>query len=243
MLYAKESNMKLSEVVPWGRSLYEYRKMFSLSDRDIKKTILGCGDGPASFNAELSKMGGKVVSVDPVYQCNVEQIRLKIYEVYPKIMEQMSKIKNKYVWTTIENLEDLGKIRMEAMEIFLSDFEVGKDLGRYITASLPSLPFENNAFELALCSHYLFLYGEHVNQEQHISSIKELCRVADEIRIYPLLSLDGKKSKYLNPVMSKLTDSGVKVSLKPVGYEFQKGATEMMVVETAQKQAIRNMLK
>lgn len=55
--------MRLSEVVPWGRSLIEYKKMFSLSDSDLGKKILGCGDGPACFNSELSKVGGKIISI------------------------------------------------------------------------------------------------------------------------------------------------------------------------------------
>jgi hypothetical protein len=48
--------MELSKVVPWGRTFKEYKKMFSLSESDLKKTILGCGDGPACFNAELTKL-------------------------------------------------------------------------------------------------------------------------------------------------------------------------------------------
>lgn len=59
--------MKLSEVVPWGRSLSEYRKMFSLLKSDFDKKILGCADGPASFNAELSEIGGNIISIDPIY--------------------------------------------------------------------------------------------------------------------------------------------------------------------------------
>jgi hypothetical protein len=34
--------------------------MFSLSESDLDKIILGCGDGPACFNAELSKIGGNI---------------------------------------------------------------------------------------------------------------------------------------------------------------------------------------
>ena len=57
----------IERVVPWGRSLDEYRAMFSLSEGDLTRRILGCGDGPASFNAELSARGGNVVSVDPLF--------------------------------------------------------------------------------------------------------------------------------------------------------------------------------
>jgi len=206
--------------------------MFSLSDDDLKKKILGCGDGPACFNAEVSNSGGNIISVDPIYQFSADQIGLRIDEVYPQIMEQVSKNKGDYVWKNMRGVEELGKIRMDAMKTFLNDYQAGREAGRYINASLPVLPFEDDKFELALCSHYLFLYSEHVNQERHISSMKELCRVSNEVRVYPLLSIgNNKQSKHLKPVMSALSDSGIKTSLVPVKYEFQKGATEMLVTK------------
>jgi len=222
--------MKLENVVPWGRSFAEYQKMFSLSQKDIQKKILGCADGPASFNAELTESGGTVVSVDPTYQFSSDQIRSRINAVYPKIMEQMSKHQDDYLWETISSIDALGQIRMAAMEKFLADYETGKKAGRYMNASLPVLPFNDDAFDLALCSHYLFLYSAHISRQQHILSMKELCRVATEVRVYPLLALDGKKSNHLESVISTLTENGIEVSLKPVDYQFQKGATEMLVV-------------
>ena len=65
---------QLKEVVPWGKSLEEYVAMFALSEDDLAKRILGCGDGPASFNAELTKRGGTVVSIDPLYGYDVDDI-------------------------------------------------------------------------------------------------------------------------------------------------------------------------
>ncbi len=46
-------SIKYSTVVPWGRSYNEYLDMFNLNKSDLGKKILGCGDGPASFNYEL----------------------------------------------------------------------------------------------------------------------------------------------------------------------------------------------
>ncbi|MDY6934918.1 MAG: class I SAM-dependent methyltransferase [Spirochaetota bacterium] len=224
--------MKLSEIVPWGRSLSEYREMFSLSHSDLQIKILGCGDGPACFNAQLSKEGGNVISVDPIYQFNAEQIRSRIDEVYPQIMDQVLKNKEDYVWTNISDVEELGKIRMKAMSIFLNDYEQGRKEKRYINASLPTLPFEDVEFDLALCSHYLFLYSEHIDQDQHLMSMKELCRVSKEVRVYPLLSIgNNKKSQHIDHVITSLRDSGIDISLVPVEYEFQKGATEMLVAK------------
>ncbi|MBU3918221.1 class I SAM-dependent methyltransferase, partial [bacterium] len=104
--------------------------------------------------------------------------------------------------------------------------------GKYIDALLPKLPFESSEFDLALCSHYLFLYSEHVSQEQHVKSMKELCRVAKEVRVYPLLSIDSnKESPHLKPVMAELERNGINTSLVSVKYEFQKGATKMLVAK------------
>lgn len=169
--------MDLSNIVPWGRSYSEYKDMFCLTTDDIKKAILGCGDGPASFNAELTKMGASVVSIDPTYCFSARQIKSRISEVYDEIMPQMESTKDNYIWDSIPSVTDLGNIRMAAMNEFLADYEQGKRQQRYLHASLPDLPFEDNQFDLALCSHYLFLYSEHVNLQQHIDSLIELTRV------------------------------------------------------------------
>ena len=223
--------MQLQDIVPWGRSFEEYRDMFMLTDADLQKTILGCGDGPASFNAVLTKAGGKVVSADPVYRFTVEQIRSRVREVHPEIMTEVSKNHGDYVWESIRDVEHLGHVRMEAMELFFDDYEQGKQTGRYINASLPELPFENKTFDLALCSHYLFLYSEHVSLEQHILSVKELCRVANEVRVYPLVTLEGKPSGHLDSVVADLQNVGMDVSFHRVRYRFQKGAEEVLVAK------------
>jgi len=50
----------LDQVVPWGRSFDEYRRMFALTDAELGLRIIGCGDGPASFNAEATRRGTAV---------------------------------------------------------------------------------------------------------------------------------------------------------------------------------------
>ena len=223
--------MKLESIIPWGRSLNEYRSMFSLTEIDLNKKILGCGDGPASFNAEITAAGGSVISVDPIYQFTGPQIHSQIDHAYDQIMSQIEENFDKYTWDSIDSIEQLGKLRMNAMEIFLSDFESGSNEGRYVSERLPELPFEDNEFELALCSHFLFLYSEQVNLDLHIGGMRELCRVAKEVRVYPLLALDGKISSHIQPVKDALTKSGMHVSMVPVEYRFQKGAVEMLVAK------------
>jgi len=224
--------MELTNIVPWGRSFQEYKGMFSLSARDLEKSILGCGDGPASFNAELSSQSGNVISVDPIYCFTAKQLKSRILEVFKEVMQQMQLNKDRYVWDNIGSVKALGKIRMSAMEKFIEDYDLGKKQGRYIEGSLPQLGFNDHQFELALCSHYLFLYSEQISVQAHIDSLQELCRVAKEVRVYPLLSLDGEPSPHLSQVILALNRLNLSVTLVDVSYQFQKGATQMLVIKS-----------
>ena len=225
--------MELDHVVPWGRSFEEYQRMFNLAPADLDKRILGCGDGPASFNATLTARGGRVVSCDPVYRFSPEAIRRRVDAVYPEIMAKVWANASNYLWDELGTVEQLGEVRMAAMTDFLADFTEGCEQGRYCDAALPDLPFEDAAFDLALCSHYLFLYSDHLDEEGHLQGMRELCRVAKEVRVFPLVALDGNHSRHLDAVMAALADEGIRTSLEPVDYRFQKGATEMLVATRA----------
>ena len=222
--------MELKSVVPWGRSLDEYQSMFALTPGDLKKTILGCGDGPASFNAEVTSLGGAVVSADPVYHFTADQLRSRISEVYDEIMPKMAASKSQYYWDSVPSVKALGQLRMAAMMRFLEDYEQGKREGRYVMASVPDLPFADQQFDLTLCSHFLFLYSAQVDQAQHLMALKELLRVAREVRVYPLVTLQGEPSPYLAPVTDALTHAGFIVEQVPSEYRFQKGATHYLAI-------------
>lgn len=224
--------MELKSIVPWGRSFEEYKEIFSLTKVDLKKSIIGCGDGPASFNTELSSQGGNVVSIDPTYRFSAEQLKNRISEVYDEVIPQMHLNKDKYIWDSIPSVEELGNIRMSAMKKFIADYDQGKEEGRYIEASLPDLNFNDKQFDLALCSHFLFLYSEQVSLDDHVKALKELCRVAKEVRVYPLVALNDELSPHLNEVISELKNLNFSASLANVKYQFQKGATKMLVVKS-----------
>ena len=221
---------RLEEVVPWGRSFEEYQAMFALSDKDLSGRILGCADGPASFNAGLTKRGGKIVSADPLYRFSREEIRNRIDQVFENVLGETRKNAHEFVWETIPSVEVLGRTRREAMDDFLDDYPEGLDAERYIDASLPELPFREKKFELALCSHYLFLYSPHLSHDFHLRSIRELCRVAREVRIFPLLELGAVPSRHLDEIYKKLQEQEYTVSIIPVEYEFQRGGNRMMKV-------------
>ena len=223
----------LDKVVPWGRSYDEYLRMFALSAADLDRQILGCGDGPASFNAELSQRGGHIISIDPIYEFDVPQIKSRIAETYEEVMAQTRKNKHEFIWETITSVEELGRIRMLAMDTFLDDFDAGKQTGRYIAGALPSLPFDNGRFDLALSSHFLFLYSAHFSAEFHLQALQEMLRVAQEVRVFPLLMLGGAPSPHLDFVIKQITKEGFSIEIKRTQYEFQKGGDEMLIIKYA----------
>jgi len=217
----------LSQVVPWGRSFEEYRGMFALSDADLRGRVLGCADGPASFNAEATRRGTSIVSADPLYRFAGAAIRERVTATYGQIMEQMRRNMPEYLWDNIRSLDELGRLRMETMEAFLADYDAGKREGRYVDAELPALAFPDGHFDLAVCSHFLFLYSEHLPEAFHRSSILELCRVATEVRIFPLIALDGSPSPHLPRIVDELK-STCEISVETVPYEFRRGGNQMM---------------
>jgi SAM-dependent methyltransferase len=220
--------LELTSIVPWGRSYAEYCQMFALSERDLEGYILGCGDGPASFNAELTQAGGRIMSVDPVYQFSREQISSRIQGVYPGMIAGLARCADNYHWRSFKDPGHLGSVRMSAMNCFLSDFDDGLAQGRYVEASLPELPFSDNEFDVALSSHLLFLYSEQLDAAQHIEALIEMCRVAKEVSVYPLLSVDGRLSQHVSGVLRYFNEHGYEAALRSVAYQFQKGATDIM---------------
>lgn len=225
----------LERVVPWGRSFDEYCRMFSLSGDDLAGRTLGCGDGPAGFNAQATRRGAVVISCDPIYQWSASQIRERIAATYNEVLDQARRNADEFVWDSITSLDELGRLRMEAMNEFLDDFVQGKTDGRYLTAELPMLPFADASFDVALCSHFLFLYSLQLDEEFHRRSIRELCRVAREVRIFPLLALGGQRSSYVGGVSTEMRSAGYEVTIERVPYEFQRGGNEMMRIRTLER--------
>jgi hypothetical protein len=221
---------KYEEAVPWGRSFQEYQRMFDLSEADLDRRILGCADGPASFNAAMFRQGHRVVSCDPLYQFSRDQIKSRIAAVYDQVIGQTKLNKEKFNWNLISSPDELGRIRLEAMADFLGDFEQGKQDGRYVVAQLPDLPFEPQSFDMALCSHFLFLYSESLSLDFHMRAFDELCRVSREVRIFPLLTYNAEPCPLVSPLVDHLRMAGRVVTFERVPYEFQRNGNTMMLV-------------
>jgi hypothetical protein len=219
----------LDQVVPWGRSFDEYERMFALTADDLGRRVVGCGDGPAAFNAEATRRGARVVSCDPLYRWSRAEIEQRVAETAAEVLEQTRRNAGEFVWgTTFASVEELGEVRMRAMREFLEDYTAGRRAERYVDAGLPSLPFAGDTFELALCSHFLFLYSRQLDEAFHRASVVEMGRVAAEVRIFPLLALGGSPSPHVEPCAAALAEAGFEVTMELVPYEFLRGGNTML---------------
>lgn len=220
--------MELERVVPFGRSLDEYLQMFDLTENDLQQSILGFADGPASFNAEGTKLGYRIRSIDPLYAFTAEQIKERFDAVVDNIIEQIRNTPDDWVWTYHQSLDNLKKNREQATETFCNDYEQGKAAGRYEIGELPELNYREGEYQLGLCSHFLFLYSDHLDESFHFDAVCEMLRICHEVRIFPLLTLMLKPSQHLQPILEKLVDKGYKCEIREVPYQLQRGGNQML---------------
>ncbi|MDF2441375.1 MAG: hypothetical protein JWN98_2359 [Abditibacteriota bacterium] len=222
----------IDRVVPWGRAADEYTRLFALSDTDLTRRILGCADGPASFNAQATGTGAKVLSLDPIYAFSASEIETRVQQTHEQILSGVRSNQADFIWESSRSLvaspEELSARRMAAMQRFLHDLPDGAHQGRYVAAALPDLPLRDSSFDLALSSHFLFLYSEHLGLEFHRRALREMLRVASEARIFPLLQMGGTPSPLVQPIIEGLWREGYTAERIEVPYEFQRGGKHML---------------
>lgn len=220
--------VQLDQVVPFGRSFDEYVRMFALSESDLQSSILSVADGPASFNAEGTQKGCQIQSIDPLYVFSADEIRGRFEAVLDDIIQQVEETPDDYVWSYHPSPAALRKRRSLVTENFCADYPIGRQQGRYRPGELPALPAKSGAYDLGLVSHFLFLYSLQFDTAFHIAAIDEMLRVCQEVRIFPLLSLNLEISPHLSPVLSHLEQTSYRCQLEKVSYEFQRGGDQML---------------
>jgi hypothetical protein len=77
----------------------------------------------------------------------------------------------------------------------------------------------------------LKLYSTHLSAEFHLHALQEMLRVSREVRVFPLLTLDGASSPHLHFVSEHLASDGFGVEVKRVPYKFQRGGNVMLVIK------------
>jgi SAM-dependent methyltransferase len=221
--------MQLDRVVPFGRTLAEYRLMFNLTDRDLQRQILDIGAGPASFTAEMSSLGYQVTAIDPIYNFSGAEIQQRFDDCVDGIIGQIENTHQDWVWKFHKSPADLRATRELALQLFLADYAAGKTAGRYIAGEVPDA-LGNTVYSLILCSHFLLLYTEQLSWEFHRDAVTKLLHQTNEMRIFPLLTLMWDRSPYLDKLCEHVEQLGYQTQIVPVEYELQPGGNEMLVI-------------
>ena len=214
------------EVNCWACSLKEYQKMFDLKAEDLQVKIVDCAAGFASFNAELSAQGGQVVSVDPLYSFSSAALEQRIPSMLSKMQEALDAEKANSAGKNSYYTSHFMADHSAAAQIFMDDFVKGFEQERYVNATLPLLPFADQQFDLAVCAYFLFLRPERFDLEFHLKALEEMCRVATEVRIFPLNK--GAVKQLVGPLMLHFQQLDYGLEIREASYELGQEGNAML---------------
>ena len=205
--------------------------MFSLSKNELQgKKILDCPAGACSFTAIGNQSGFEVTACDIAYTHLGKDLKNKGLQDIEHTMEHMQTAKENYKWDYFGDVAGLKKQRLNALQDCTDDMEKFNE--RYIPVTLPSLPFANEEFDLLLSAHFLFMYADRLDFEFHLQTLNELLRVTkEEVRIFPLVDLEGKRYEHLDQIISYLLSNGCTVEEVTLPYEFQINANSMLKIK------------
>ena len=215
----------------WVYSMADYCQMFDLTEEDLKLAILDYPAGISSFNAEMNDRGHKVLSGDQHYKMPLDEMKTfsqQVFEVNKRHLKEHGEILR-----GDQNIESILADWQQRQERFLQDYEQGKKEHRYQCMTLPRLPFDKQVFDIALCSDHLF--HNYVAEEKNQSAIiEELCRVAKEVRIFPLQDEKGKIGENLGHLMLATQQKGCGIEVREVPYHEMKGGNAMLRIWATQ---------
>ncbi|WP_066060002.1 methyltransferase domain-containing protein [Robertmurraya korlensis] len=222
--------LDLERIVFIGRTFGEYLDMFSFSKDELQgKKILDCPAGACSFTAVGNKLGLDVTACDIAYYHSGEDLKYKGLQDIEHAMKHMQIAQNNYKWDYFKEIEGLRSHRLSALQDCANDMRESNE--RYVPVTLPSLPFKDEEFDIVFSAHFLFMYSDRLDYQFHIETLDELLRVTkEEVRIFPLVELEGKRYKHLDDIISYLIDNGCKVEEVNVPYEFQTNANSILKI-------------
>jgi SAM-dependent methyltransferase len=224
--------MDLPAVAFFGRTLDEYARFFALDlARLQRRAVLDVAAGPASFTIEANRRGINAVAVDPLYDRSGAALAAQIKQDYERVVAQMRAKPRLFRLKSFSSFAAAEADRRAAAHRFLADYEGNARHGRYVRSALPLLPFLDDAFDLVLCAHLLFIHATSFDFAWHLAACEELVRVSGgEVRIHPVCRADGRPYAELARLQRELLGRGVRSAVVPVDYEFFAGSNSMLVL-------------
>jgi SAM-dependent methyltransferase len=174
-----------------ARSYDDYVASFRLSRADLAGRILDVAAGAAAFVAGVDARGGSALAADPAY------------------LDPPSQLCHHVIVQAERDVAKTAAGPPSARE-FAVHYVERPDC--YVAAALPKLPFADGAFDLVVCSHFLFVYRDRLSERFHIAALRELGRVSrGEARVFPVTGA----SPDLPSIRRALADGGVDTIVEP----------------------------
>lgn len=212
-----------------GRTFEEYARFFDLDPAALEgRRVLDCPAGPSGFVAGATARGATAMGVDPVFQAPPDELAARQQSAVDNVAAELPEKAHLFTWEFYDDVED--RLRYLRRAGRRSCREIRDSPGRYVAGALPNLPFADDAFDLVCSANFLFLYSDRFDRDFHLAAMRDLLRVAREVRVFPTVGLDTERSPHLDPVCEVMERAGHDVDLRTVPYEFQQGADEMLVV-------------
>jgi len=212
-----------------GHSKFDYRAMFDLTTADLTTRIVTCASGFDSFNAELHNTNKFIRSCARNYNLSEVEMKALVEKNLKRMQQHLDEHKELYCLDSESTPKQVVDKWHNSAKLFLEDYASGREKGRYLAYALPALDFPDGSFDFCLCSHFLFANHE-LSDQDHVSFLQEMARVAHEVRIFPLADVNGETSPLLGPVMLALQQGNYGVEVREVAYQFQRGSNAMLRV-------------
>lgn len=166
--------------------------MFALDEDTLARCeFLDCASGASSFGAEVRARGGQVLSADPLYGAGLDAVRQRALHNLHNCERWLSTHADVIDWDHLGSSAAYRRNGLRSLAQFTADFAADPD--RYLAASLPSIPLDDDAVDVALCANFLFAYADTFDASFHVAAITELTRIArSEVLIHPISARDGR---------------------------------------------------
>ena len=213
-----------------GRTFREYFRMFDLDYGMLRGRVLDCPGGASSFAAESAGLGYDVTACDILYGIGHGRLIEKASADTAYALEQAYKVRDLFDWGSYGSAAEHAAERFHALKLFSEDFQGGGAGRRYVAGELPFLPFRAGSFSLALSSHFMFLYADRMDFGFHLDCLKDLLRVALQVRVYPLAGMDGREYPKLDGLIEALRADGAHARVRHTPFRFMQGADRMLIL-------------
>lgn len=213
-----------------ARGLDDYRHMFALDEDTLAQgEFLDCASGASSFGAELRARGGQVLSVDPLYGAGLDAVRQRALHNLNNCEQWLSAHADVIDWNHLGSPAAYRRNGLRSLAQFTADFAADRD--RYLSASLPVIPLEDDVVDVALCANFLFAYADTFDVDFHVAAITELARIArSEVLIHPISARDGRNlDDFTDAVDRGLSAAGLHTQIFIAPSTWLRGASTMRI--------------